>query len=176
MTKGECMAMLAVAAKAYGREVTEGTIGVWAEFMGDITPEEGVRAVREHIADSPHFPAVADVRKRVAAYRAPQVDPGSAWAEVRRAICRVGCYGNPTWSAPAVAHAVDALGWVTICHTDEDDVPTLRAQFERYLKGYLDGERRAANVGALERHHEERRGALAAGQVVAALVPAGGRK
>jgi hypothetical protein len=172
MTPGECKAMLAIAMKAFGRtlarEAAQSQADSWAEFLQDITAEEGVKAIRQHVTESPHFPTIADIRRRVAESRVDPVDIGAAWGEVKRAISRVGYDGSPSWSHPAITHAVESLGWRTICHTLDDDVPTLRAQFERYFRGYLDGARRQANSGALEAH-QERVGQLGAGAVVAKL-------
>jgi len=176
MTSGECKAMLAIAMKAFGKaypspEAARSQADSWAEFLSDITPDEGVKAIRQHISESPHFPQIADIRRRVAESRVDPVDIGAAWGEVRRAISRCGHNRLPEWSNPAVAHAVEALGWRDICMTLEDDLPTLRAQFERYFKAYLDGARREANSGALEAHtHAERRGQVTAGAALAGLL------
>lgn len=169
MTPGECDAMLAIAGKVYGRDVSDGLVDAWAEFMGDVTADEGARAIREHITESPHFPTVADVRKRVASMRIGRVDPGAAWEEVRRAIGREGRNRTPEWSHPAIAAAVNALGWVDICNTLDDDLSTLRAQFERYYRAAMENRAKAANVGALEAH-QERRGQLSAGEAIAGLL------
>lgn len=153
MTTGECAAMLAIAGQVYGRDVAIATVEVWASFMGDVSAAEGVAALRAHVVESPHFPTVADVRKRVAAARmGTRGDVGAAWGEVRRAIARVGSYGSPRWSSPAIEHAVESLGWREICHTRDDDVPTLRAQFERYFRAGLVRIEHSANAGALEAH------------------------
>ncbi len=171
MTQGECMVMLAVAGRMYGRDISDGLVEGWTEFMADITAEEGVRAVKQHITESHMFPTVADVRRRVAESRVDAVDVGAAWGEVRKAISRWGYNRVPTWASPAVAHAVEALGWREICMTLVNDVPTLRAQFERYYRAYLDGARREANSGALEAHTQaERRGQVAAGAALAGLL------
>lgn len=174
MTPGECEAMLAIAGKVYGRDVSDGLVDAWAEFMADLTAEEGARAIREHVTESPHFPTVADVRRRVAAYRIGTVDPGAAWEEVRRAIGAQGRYRNPTWSHPAITAAVNALGWVEICNTMDDDLSTLRAQFERYYRAAMENRAKAANSGALAAHYE-RQGGITAGEALARLLaPKGG--
>lgn len=175
MTKGECAAMLAIASRMYGQPVDADLVEGWSEFMGDVSPEEGTHALREHITESSKFPTVADIRKRVASVRVSALDVGEAWGEVNRALQRVGFYGSPTWSHPAIASAVEALGWKTICHTDNDDVPTLRAQFERYYKAALEGRQRAANAGALSAYSDERRGVMSSASLVAGLLGNGGK-
>jgi hypothetical protein len=50
--------------------------------------------------------------------RAPTAD--EAWAEVQRAIARLGFYIGPPdqWSHTAVASCADAIGWRELCHGD----------------------------------------------------------
>lgn len=149
--------------------VTPSLTRLWALMLADLEPQDAMRALQAHLAESPHVPTIADIRRRVAECRVSPIDVGGAWGEVQRAVASVGSYRTPTFDNPAVAYAVECLGWKAICHTLQDDLPTLRAQFERYLRGYQDGQRRAANVGALEAHRE-RTGALGAGEVVAGLL------
>jgi hypothetical protein len=160
-----------------GRVVaTESMLRLWTAMLEDLPASEAMRALRAYLAEGPpHPPCISDIRRRVAEARVDAIDAGAAWGEVQRAIRNYGYNRSPPWSHPAVAHAVDALGWRTICHTLETDLPTLRAQFERYLKGYLDGQRREANSGALEAH-VERRGQLAGADLVAGLLGKGGAK
>lgn len=169
MTEGECAAMLAVAGKIYGRDLSQGLVEAWAGFMGDISADEGARAIREHVTESPHFPTVADIRKRVSTLRVGPMNPGAAWEEVRKAIGREGRNRSPEWTHPAIASAVMALGWVEICNTTDDDLATLRAQFERYYRAAYEGRAKVVNAGALE-VHLERRGILPIGDVVKGLL------
>lgn len=176
MTRGEVAAMLAVAGKVYSRAIGSDMVEVWSEFFGDCTPDEGARAIREHITESSFFPTIADLRKRISSRRVGPVDIGGAWGEVRRTISSVGRYGCPSFSHQAISDAVEALGWITICHTDEDDLPTLRAQFERYYKAALEGQGRAQNYGALEAHDYARTGAMGSGDALKGYLAAVGKK
>jgi hypothetical protein len=158
--------MLAIAGKAYGRAIGTDMVETWSEFFGDFTPEEGAHAIREHITESPHFPAISDIRKRAASARVSQVDVSAAWTEVRKAFGSVGRYGYPKWSSPAIAAAVETIGWIELCNTQEVDMPTVRAQFERYLKARAETALRGANVGSLVAHKKQ----LHAGEFVAEIV------
>lgn len=157
--------MLAIAGLAYSKPVDPAAAGVWADMLPDVSSEDGARALRAHIATSPHFPTIADIRRRVGSKRSPQIDAGSAWGEVQRSISSQGRYRNPQWSHPAIAHAVNAIGWIAICDSDTDDAGTLRAQFERYLKSAVDNQQEAANVGQLEAHRD-RSGSIGAGEAI----------
>jgi hypothetical protein len=150
MTRAECMAMLAVAGQCYEKALTVELVDAWCSMMADITAEEGAAALRAHIATSPHWPKVSDIRNRVAEARSPAPDVAAAWGEVYRAIGSWGRDREPAWSSPAIAAAVQAIGWRAICDSNTDDVNTLRAQFERFLLAGVKTARQAANVGALE--------------------------
>lgn len=157
MTQGECGAMLAIAGRMYGKQINHALVEAWAEFMGDVTPDEGVKAMRQHVVTSPHFPTVADIRRFVAEERVGNSDPGEAWEEVRKGIQRCGRDHEPTWSSASIAGAVDAIGWRELCNTTMDDLSTVRAQFERYFKARLQVRTREANAGALPAHNEPKR-------------------
>jgi hypothetical protein len=154
MTLGECGAMLAIAGRMYGKQINAALVEAWYEFMGDVTPDEGAVAMRGHVCDSPHFPTVADIRKRVAFERIGPTDIASAWGEVRRAIQRCGRDREPGWSCWAIGAAVEAIGWRELCNTLNDELPTVRAQWERYYKASLESQTKRLNAGALEEHIE----------------------
>lgn len=172
MTKSEAAAMLAIAGLAYSKPIDPAAAEVWASMLADVSSEDGASALRSHMANSQFFPTIADIRKRVALRRSPPMDAGSAWGEVQRSVSSQGRYRNPTWSHPAIAHAVNSIGWIAICDCDVDNLNTLRAQFERYLKSAVENQQDAANVGQLEAH--QRGGSLSAGEAMRALT--GGAK
>lgn len=157
MTQGECGAMLAIAGRMYGKQINHALVEAWAEFMGDVSANEGVKAMRQHVVTSPHFPTVADIRRFVAEERVGSTDPGEAWEEVRRAIQRCGRDHEPSWSSASIAGAVDAIGWRELCNTTHDDLSTVRAQFERYFKARLQVRTKEANAGALPAREESKR-------------------
>lgn len=137
MTKSEIASVLAVLKAAYPRqEITTGTADVYARFLADLPYEAALNAVKRHIATSQFFPAIAEIRKAAAESSAQVVGGEEAWGEVMRAVRSVGRYRIPQWSHPAVKAAVDALGWETICNSDEDNLGTLRAHFYRTFERY----------------------------------------
>jgi hypothetical protein len=150
VTKGECAAMLAIAAKAYGKTVDEGTEDVWAQLMGDITWHEGESAMLRHVATSRFFPMVCDIRAMVASIRVPPVDLSTAWGEVQRGVRYGGRNKEPQWSSPLIAAAVESMGWSSFCDMTIEQVPTVRAQFAKILAAGTETRTKEANVGALE--------------------------
>jgi hypothetical protein len=169
MNRNEVTAMLAVASAATGMQVTDHVISVWTDMLTDISAQEAARAMRSFLAEEKRRPTIADIRTRVASQHTPAIDAGSAWGEVHRQVQSVGAYRTPKFTHPAIQQAVDAIGWVILCHTHEDQLGTLRAQFERYLKAFNERRAHEANVGQLEAA-TERRGALSVGDAVRQLV------
>jgi hypothetical protein len=172
MTHGECGAMLAIAGRIYGKSVNLALVDVWHEFMASMSAEEGVRAMKRHVVESPHFPTVADICRLVREERLGPQDAAEAWEEVRRAFGRCGRDREPTWSTPAIAGAVEAIGWRELCNTLDEDLPTVRAQFERYFKARLetqakqqrnqiaDGEQKRLGPKSVQELMREQQGAM----------------
>lgn len=149
MNRSDCMAMLAIAGTVYAKRIGDQLVDVWMEFMHDVAPSEGVRAMKVHVAESTFFPTIADIRTRVGKERAGEVNVGEAWEHIRKAVSYYGRYKAPVFENKAVGRAVEALGWREICDTLEPDVPTLRAQFERYYRGFVEMSQKQANAGSL---------------------------
>lgn len=82
---------------------------------------------------------------RAAGVAAPDVD--EAWTEVRRVVGRLGWTQGPpsSWSHPAVAAAVAAIGWRELCHGDE---MVVRAHF---MKLYPTVQQRVETHATVER-------------------------
>jgi hypothetical protein len=162
MTREEVSKLLAFAKAATGMVVEPSTIAAWADMLEDIDADAAMAALRAFLAEDSRRPSIADIRKRATAKGRP-VDAGQAWDEVQRAISRHGRTRSFRSEHPSVQRAVDAIGWIAICDTNMDDVPTLRAQFERYLKGFAETMAYQSNVGQLEEHRQERLGQVSAG-------------
>ena len=63
----------------------------------------------------------------------------------------------------ALASAVEAVGYEAVCLADREQVPTIRAQFERYYRAAHERSSASANVGQLEAHR--------IGNIAGALLP-----
>lgn len=111
-------------------------IRLWAAVLTDVTIDEAERAVVAHSRSGAQFPPAPgeiarlalDARASASGDLTPDAD--EAWAEIMAAVSSRGWYrGAPdTWSHPAVAAAVVALGWDEICH---GDAMITRAHFVR---------------------------------------------
>lgn len=69
MTKGECMALLAIAGRNYGQAIDAGLEEDWAQGLADIPEHLGVAALRAHLRGSRFFPTIADIRVQADALR-----------------------------------------------------------------------------------------------------------
>jgi len=121
--------LFALLAAAYPKEpMTEAQIALYEAFLMDYPGPVVRAAVLRHIAQSPWFPRISELLALI--HEGDQLDADAAWAEVQRQIRTVGYYGQPTWSHPAIAAAVDALGWDTLCRSTNPEAD--RAHFLRF--------------------------------------------
>jgi hypothetical protein len=155
-------------------KATPSVARLWAAMLADLPVEDARGALMEHLAESSFVPAIADIRTRVARKRVNAPDFAAALSEVMRGVRYGGRYKMPEWSHPAIASAVEALGWNAICDSPTEGTNTLRAQFERAYQAVVTTERSRANVGALE-EHRARVGQLSAGDAIAGLLSKGGK-
>lgn len=138
MTHKEWLACVALLAAAYPKEpMTKAQILLYEELLRDY-PAEAVRhAVLRHIADSPWFPRVSELRARLADAADGEEDGEHAWGVVQDAVRRVGAYGQPTWSDPVIAETMAALGWVGAGWVDfcrSEHVEADRAHFVQWYR------------------------------------------
>lgn len=80
---------------------------------------------------SQYPPTVGELRRAVTQARYPSllILPEEAWGEVWTGVTSKGLNNQPEWSHPALAAAVESVGWREICLCDRGNLGTLRAQF-----------------------------------------------
>ena len=124
------------------------TIQVFAEALSDLARPDIERATVAYIASETAWPTAAGVRKYATAPAAlAEMTAAEAWRELaKNREAHLGRYGLIRWSSPAIQRAAEAVNW-----TDRDwqteQMPTIRAQFERY---YLATHAKAKQVATLE--------------------------
>ena len=130
MTRQDSVELFALLAAAYPREsLSEAQIALYEAYLADYAFAAVRAAVLRHIAQSPWFPRVSDLLSLITAEATVDVD--RAWTEVQHQIRAVGVYGTPQWSHPAIASAVKALGWGTLCRSTNPEAD--RAHFLRFF-------------------------------------------
>lgn len=157
MTFEEVSALLAVANAVYQDrfKVTQASIGIWVQMLGDLSAAEATAALHAHIATSPHPPTIADIRTRAATAAAALPGADEAWGEVMQQVQRRGRGRAWTFSHPAIAQTVERIGQDSICDCPVDNLSTLRAQFTRAYETCGKRTLHEANVGRLESHMAE---------------------
>lgn len=124
---------------AYPRqEIREGTVEVYMETLKDIDPDLLKAAVLAHIAKSPWFPSVSELRDNAAGLlekASGEPDAFTAWGEVVNEISRVGSYGKPVFSCERITETVRGIGgWLTLCMSE--NVIADRARFVEAYNTY----------------------------------------
>ena len=131
------------------------TVAVYVEALADLDHAATVEATRDLIMLEERFPSVATIRRRVG-HRAGLLAPtaAQAWEEVNAQASDGGRSRVPSWTHPAVAETVRAVGWFSLCSSTNPE--TMRAQF---LRLYDDNRRRhdddlMVTTGALDVRRE----------------------
>lgn len=115
-------------------------IDVWHHHLGDLDDGAVRAAVETFAASGREFaPGPGMVRRRVVDQRTSVTglpDADAAWAEVRANIARVGWTtqlgAELSWSNPAIAAAVAAMGWIELCESTNEVAD--RAHFTRFYE------------------------------------------
>ena len=109
-------------------------VDTWQAILEDIPADLALAALHAMSTSGREFaPPVGMIRQRALQLvsnatgdRAPDVD--LAWGEARQAAASRGYQaGQPDWSHPAIAAAVQSIGWKELCHSTNQDA--LRAHF-----------------------------------------------
>ena len=129
MTQADTVELFGLLAAAYPKEpITEAQVALYAALLESYPVDQVREAVLRHIQQSPWFPRISEILDQITA--PDQRDPDQAWAEVQQQIRTVGYYRQPTWSQPAIAQAVEALGWTNLCRSTNPEAD--RAHFLRF--------------------------------------------
>jgi hypothetical protein len=102
----------------------------WAFFAA--WPDEQFQvAARRYALVGTFFPKPSDL---IAQGSVAELTGEEAWVEVYGCLTHAG--RSRQWSHPAIAHAVDGIGWETLERMEFDQVPTIRAQFVKMFAAY----------------------------------------
>jgi hypothetical protein len=86
-------------------------------------------AIARAIQTETFCPVPATLRNILGANAATEPDPEAAWGEVQNQIRIMGYYRAPRFTDPAIAEAVQIMGWQTLCTADLADEPANRKHF-----------------------------------------------
>lgn len=123
------------------------TVQVFWDVLNDLPQRDLERAAIEHVAGETSWPIAARLRTLAKASDANVMTASQAWDEMYRN--RHAHTPNPKWSCEAVELAAQAINWNEPSWLTEQ-IPTLRAQFERYYNAAAKRtERRIEHADAL---------------------------
>lgn len=148
-SRKEALQVLATLRAAYpDAKIERETVELYVRLVADCDPAALRRAAAKHIATERWFPRVADLRAGVAADSVGNLpDPELAWERVLREVRRVGYARAPRFDVPAIADAVAAVGWESICMST-----MIASERARFIDAYRAARGRAvreAQIGAL---------------------------
>lgn len=141
--------------------IDEDTITAYTWAFEDQPYELVEDAVKRWIKTGKFFPKPAELLEIISVQTvAPDLVPEAAWGEVIREARRVGynrlpVFQNgeflepekPVFSSPLIAQAVEAIGWGELCTLDDEDKPTVRAQFTKVLTALMTREVKRTQLG-----------------------------
>jgi hypothetical protein len=117
-----------------------GTVQVFWDALGELPRAELERATIAHIAQETAWPIAAKLRALAKMnHDDSTLTASEAWEEMYRH--RHAHTRNPKWSSPAVERAAEAVRWNDPDWLSEQ-IPTIRAQFERYYNALSGKEKR----------------------------------
>lgn len=142
--------VLAVLVSAYPNvKLAPATVSVYERILSEIPVEALEAATLQHIASSRFFPTVAELREAALELAAPSfqhLTPEEAWGVVRLAFGKFGQYRTPKFDDPLILKAVNQLGWVELCQSDNQVAD--RAHFMKIYQSLLEREQEDARLVA----------------------------
>lgn len=126
-------------------KVAPETVQAYLRMLQDIPAGELEIVVDQCLADYDFVPAISEIRQRWLALKHPdRMTAADAWLSVTRAVLGVGYMGTPRFRDPLTARVVEAIGWRTICESEEPGVE--RAHFMRMYDQWAAQERQQQNT------------------------------
>ncbi len=113
------------------RDRANGMVDAYEALLSDLTYEQCNAAVRILLQTKNWMPSVAEIRAAVVELERGPVRPGGeAWGQAKAAIGRYGSYRTSgqdfTFADPIVAKCVAALGWQTLCLSENETADRAR--------------------------------------------------
>jgi hypothetical protein len=143
--------MAALAASYPTFNLQKATIDAYARLLADVDANALATAADQAAAESKFFPTIAELRERALAIRGAINGWPDAAEVFQSAVRQAGSRGYDsfdatTWPSEAIRDFVKTW-WRDICYTDEDNLPTIRAQFrDSYNARARRADQRARNL------------------------------
>jgi hypothetical protein len=152
MTTAEATELVALALAAYPTQASRirdsavaGMRAMWADLLDDLDFGVVKAALLVHCKSAKFLPSPAELREIASSGGKGQRSGFEAWGDVLAVVRRVGRYREPRFTDPAVAQAVQAIGWREIC--DSENPEATRAHFARAYESAAAESRRTGQIG-----------------------------
>lgn len=121
---------MALLIKSFNLNPDVATLQVWEIALQDVDDRDFERAVMLLMRgrEKPPVNMAAAILKEI---EADNFSSEEAWGKVIQEISRTGFYGDPKFDDPAIAKAVQIMGWKDLCNTLQKDMGVTRAHFYR---------------------------------------------
>jgi hypothetical protein len=122
---------MAILGEAYEKELSDNLVGIYYEFLQNLTPAQLERAARRHIAKSPRFPRVSDLLQ---AFREDLPSAVDVWNRLMAGAER----GEKPELDAAAERALEFIGgFQTVQYAPYDE---LKFRFKDFERAYLEGQ------------------------------------
>ena len=119
--------------------ITEETIQVYSIALSELSEVELTAGVLKCMRTCKFFPSIAEIME--ASHDMVKVVTGTkekssdeAWNEVCKQRIKCWPHKTPIFSTPEIEQTVSAMGWVSLCVAEEEDLGTIRAQFRGFYE------------------------------------------
>jgi len=117
--------------EAYEKELSQGTLAVYFEFLGHLTPAQLEKAARKHISKNPWFPKINELLQ---AAQDSQPTPIDVWHHLI-AAAKAGVKPEMDYATERALSAIG--GWDRFQYTSFDE---LRWLFKEFKAAYLEAQ------------------------------------
>ncbi len=158
----EFMAQIALRYPSWA--VKPGTAGAYWMSLHDLAAPDLLRALVEHANHSAYAPSTAELRALCRPMSEIGLTAAEAWDEMRQNRKKYSPYERNQnhlirWSSEAVRRAAQSVEWTDLSWTPEQ-IPTIRAQFERYYNALVGKQTKIDNRNDAEQIVQGIRGAI----------------
>ena len=130
MTRETYLKGMVLLLKSFRIDPDEQTLKVWEMALQDVDDRDFEKAVMMlmRTRERPPVNMAAAILKEI---EADNFSAEEAWGKVVLEMSRTGFYGEPKFDDPAIAKAVQIMGWRDLCNTLQKDMGVTRAHFYR---------------------------------------------
>lgn len=132
-------AMLIGIGSLYGKTISELLTDIYWQSLEGFEFADVLSAFQRHIQNpdcGQYFPKPADIIRLIEG--SGETKALQAWARVERAISQVGAYRSVVFDDALIHAVIEAMGgWISLCHTNLDELPFRANEFQKRYRGFV---------------------------------------